>query len=638
MSAEGQAASFRPHVGALPAEISFLAGHGVSPSLLAEAARVAAVQDVPADDALLRSGFLTPDLYYRLLAAELGLPFLQDPIAVDPRARYPENVRAGLAPLAGDDRGVAFALAPRAGQIAALLGQRGRIGPGLAVTTPAALLDGVLAACGRSIADRAANALPDADPRRSFRDGLELRQVVAVLAALALMLGSALAWPVAAAAGATIGVGLVFLGLVTLRLAAAQHRAAIRPRAGLRRWPDHSLPPYTLIVPLYRETGVLERLTTALQALDYPAAKLQILLVVEADDRETRDAIGHLRLPASFETVVAPSGRPRTKPRALNVALALARGAFTVVYDAEDVPDPDQLRLAVAAFARCEPDVACLQARLVIDNTGDNWLTRFFTVEYATLFDVINPGLCALDLPVMLGGTSNHFRTPILQAVHGWDAWNVTEDADLGIRLALAGYRVADLPSSTLEEAPASLRAWMRQRCRWMKGFMQVCVAHSRTPAAHWRALGPVRFLAAIALTAGTVVAALSYPVLGTAALVTLALGLRDGRFLHPGTPVEIAGAALGLVLFVSGVLAIYLPATLGVLRRGWWPLLVWVPALPLYYVLISAAAWRGLVEMVTHRFRWNKTEHGLARTSRAGLALRSATARPRPRPEVLPG
>jgi cellulose synthase/poly-beta-1,6-N-acetylglucosamine synthase-like glycosyltransferase len=156
-----------------------------------------------------------------------------------------------------------------------------------------------------------------------------------------------------------------------------------------------------------------------------------------------------LDLPASMEIIVAPRGPPQTKPRALNVALALARGAFTVIYDAEDLPGRRQLRTAAARFAVSGPEVACLQARLSIYDPGRNALTRLFAIEYAALFEVINPGLIALGHPILLGGTSNHFRTQVLQVGRGWDAWNVTEDADLSIRLARAGFRIGDLPLST---------------------------------------------------------------------------------------------------------------------------------------------------------------------------------------------
>jgi cellulose synthase/poly-beta-1,6-N-acetylglucosamine synthase-like glycosyltransferase len=350
--------------------------------------------------------------------------------------------------------------------------------------------------------------------------------------------------------------------------------------------------------------------------------------LVEADDEEMREAFGAVRLPGHFEVIVAPPGAPRTKPRALNVALPLARGDYVAVYDAEDVPDPGQLRLAVETFARVPLDVGCLQARLVIDNTDDGWITRLFTIEYATLFDVINPGLARLDMPVPLGGTSNHFRKSVLQRLQGWDSWNVTEDADLGIRLAVAGCRVADLPSATLEEAPATLTAWMKQRTRWMKGFMQVCVTHSRRPLRAWRSLRPFRFFAAVTMTFGTVVAALGYPFFTAVSLK----GLIDGTLFRAETTFEVMSSAFGIILFAAGLVAITVPALVALGRRGWWALLPYVPLLPLYYVLISIAAWRGLLELFLDPFRWDKTEHGLARTSRAGMVTHGEEA-PAPHP-----
>jgi cellulose synthase/poly-beta-1,6-N-acetylglucosamine synthase-like glycosyltransferase len=368
-----------------------------------------------------------------------------------------------------------------------------------------------------------------------------------------------------------------------------------------------------------------------LSALDYPAPKLDIKLVIEADDEGTREALAGLRLPGGHQVIVAPPGAPRTKPRALNVALPLARGEFVVVYDAEDVPHPDQLRLAVETFAHVPLYVACLQARLVIDNTYDSWLTRLFTIEYATLFDVMNPGLAALDMPVPLGGTSNHFRRNVLQRLHGWDAWSVTEDADLGIRLALAGYKVADLPSPTLEEAPAALAAWMRQRTRWMKGFMQVCMTHSRKPLSAFRSLGPSRFFGAVSTTFGTVFAALGYPVF----MIVSAKRVLDGSYFKGETSFEVLSSAFGILLFALGILAIVVPATAALHRRRWWRLLPLVPLLPFYYVLVSVAAWRGLAELFFDPFRWHKTEHGLARTSRSGTFINNEEG---PEPLALGG
>jgi glycosyltransferase XagB len=387
------------------------------------------------------------------------------------------------------------------------------------------------------------------------------------------------------------------------------------PLPDLARVPDAELPVYTVLVALYRETRVVPRLVRALARLDYPASKLDLKFVIEADDVATAAALATLPLPARFEVVTAPAGLPRTKPRALNVALPLARGEHLVVYDAEDVPDPGQLRAAAALFRAASPRLACLQGRLVIDNTGDSCLTRCFTLEYAALFDVLLPLLAAAHLPVPLGGTTTHFRTQVLRELHGWDAWNVTEDADLGMRLAIAGYRVGDLPLSTLEEAPASLRPWLRQRTRWMKGFIQTAITHGRHPLQAFRRLGPLGLLCAVAGVPGTVVSALAYP-FGLALVVRQVVA--DPL---PAAPDFLANlvTATGLTVLAAGLGAMLLPALVGCLRRGWWGLAPWVLALPFYYGLVSAAAWLGLVELLLAPHRWNKTEHGLAATSRTG-------------------
>ncbi|WP_240540098.1 glycosyltransferase [Salinarimonas soli] len=569
----------------LPPELAFLALHGVPPELLRRAAALAREADVPAVDALLREGFLAEDWFYRALAAELGLPFAAR-FDLGPGVRYPESVRAGLVPLSpgGPYR---FAIAPDGRQIAGLLARRGRIAPGLAVTTPSLLREAVLATCAEPIAEAASLALWRAQPALSFRGGLTGGQAGAIAAALGGFVAAF--WLVPGGAAAWLGAlsGLLFLGMITLRLDAARTPAPVQPRLPPQRWADRDLPVYTVIVPLYREMGVFDRLLVALDRFDYPRAKLDIKIVIEAEDAEMRAALRERPPPAHVEVIVAPPGRPRTKPRALNVALPLARGELTVIYDAEDVPAPDQLRLAVDAFARGGPDVGCLQGRLVIDNSADSWLTRLFTIEYATLFDVINPGLAAAGLPVPLGGTTTHFRTAVLRQVRGWDPWNVTEDADLGIRLALLGWRVMDLPSSTLEEAPAELGAWMRQRTRWMKGFMQTCITHSRRPAFALRRLGLVGFLGALTMTFGTVMSALFYPVLAGAA----AWALAGGALGRIGPVIDALGWGVGLVTLLAGALAMLLPPLEALRRRRWWGLLPWVPLLPLYYVLVSVAA-----------------------------------------------
>ena len=567
--------------------------------------------------ALRAAGRAGEEQFYRALAREMRLPYLESrAITVGSGSRVPDSILAGTLPLAETADGPRSALAPKGDALLALLGARNRNISGRAIVTPSSLREAVLAAHGATIAEAAAEDLARRDPDLCYRGGLTSRQI-ATLAALALVTVAALVlFTAAAAIVLSLLVSIPFLMLTALRIRAAAIAAPVQPPQRCPRAADDTLPVYTIIVPLYREGRVLPRLTKALQALDYPPAKLDIKLVVEADDSEMAQALAGTALPTCFEIVRAPAGHPRTKPRALNVALPLARGEHVVVYDAEDVPNPGQLRLAVAAFARLAPEAACLQARLTIDNTGDGLITRLFTIEYAALFDVVNPALCAMDCPLPLGGTSNHFRTGALREAGAWDAWNVTEDADLGIRLALLGHRVADLPSSTLEEAPAALRAWMHQRTRWMKGLVQVCITHSRHPLALWARLGPRRFLCALAVTFGTVLSALLFPVLSA----LCAYDLLAGGMLQPGSALETALTLVGATLFIAGLAAMIVPALEALRRRGWRSLRPYVALLPVYYVLVSWAAWRGLFELLRKPSHWNKTEHGLARTSRSGL------------------
>jgi len=345
--------------------------------------------------------------------------------------------------------------------------------------------------------------------------------------------------------------------------------------------------------------------------------------VLEPDDLRTRVALDTLNLGAPFEIVIAPESGPRTKPKALNTALALARGSFTAVFDAEDRPAPDQLHRALDVFLTEGGETACVQARLTIDNTGDGWLARLFTAEYAGLFDVLLPGLAQRHLPLPLGGSSNHFRTDALCRVGGWDAYNVTEDADLGMRLARLGYRAAVIDSTTYEEAPARLAPWLRQRTRWFKGWMQTWAVHMRQPFRLASALGPAGFATFQLVVGGTVLAALVHPLF----IAMLLYGVTVGG-LFPD--MEDVAAIVFFSLFGATLAAGYLTsAALGLIGLARRRLLgsAWVLVLmPLHWLLLSLAAWRALYQLVRNPYHWEKTAHGLARTSR--LAAEAGAAR----------
>jgi glycosyltransferase XagB len=271
-------------------------------------------------------------------------------------------------------------------------------------------------------------------------------------------------------------------------------------------------PVYSVLVALFRESPVVAQLVSALGGLDYPSAKLDILLIIESCDDETRDALAALTLARHMRVIVVPDGVPRTKPRALNYGLTFARGDYVVVFDAEDQPEPDQIHKALAAFQTGPPNLGCVQAALNIYNPSLSWLTSQFTLEYTALFDAILPALARVNLPVPLGGTSNHFKRQALDHVGAWDAYNVTEDADLGLRLARQGWRVGVLASTTWEEAPPTLKTWMAQRTRWLKGWMQTYAVHMRQPITLWRELGPLSFVWVQIVFGGGILSALLHP------------------------------------------------------------------------------------------------------------------------------
>ncbi|MFL1875214.1 glycosyltransferase family 2 protein [Hansschlegelia beijingensis] len=335
-------------------------------------------------------------------------------------------------------------------------------------------------------------------------------------------------------------------------------------------------------------------------------------LLIEEGDRETLGALEARPPRPGTEVLVLPPGGPKTKPRALNAGLLGARGQFLTVFDAEDRPDPDQLRVALDAFRCGPPELACVQARLAIDNVADGWLARHFAIEYAALFDVVLPALGTLGLPIALGGTSNHFRTAALRSVGGWDPGNVTEDADLGLRLARLGWATRTIDSTTWEEAPVRLWPWLRQRTRWIKGFMVTAVVHGRDLPGLARRLDPLSFAAAQLLIGGVAATALAYPVV--LALI-LWRGL-DGSLLAPAE--SLAGAAfagLHVTNLIVGYSAGLACGWMGIDRRGPSGLARDLLTMPFYWLLVGVAAWRALYQIATARTtHWEKTTHGVSR------------------------
>lgn len=401
---------------------------------------------------------------------------------------------------------------------------------------------------------------------------------------------------------------LTFFCVVLVRLFALWHARPIGDRlAGACRPIDNAeLPPYTALIPLFREAAVVPDIVQALSAIDYPADRLQILFIAESIDPETQSALAAAALPPHMHVIVVPDGAPRTKPRALNFALGDATGDYIVVYDAEDLPEPDQLRRAVQRL-QAAPELGCVQARLNVHNPGESWFTGQFAIEYTALFDCLLPALEKLRLPILLGGTSNHFPRKVLEEVGGWDPFNVTEDADLGIRLARGGWRVEVLDSTTWEEAPASFGVWLGQRKRWLKGWMQTYLVHMRRPRRLLRELGPRSFIGLQILMGGVLLSVLVHPWF-------YALTAIDAVYDIPGLEADTPASAvlwwLGLFNLVTGYVTGVALGAMAVARRGKAYLAAQALLMPLYWLLISYAAYRALWQLLVAPYYWEKTDH----------------------------
>ena len=403
--------------------------------------------------------------------------------------------------------------------------------------------------------------------------------------------------------------------------------------------PDEELPVYTILVPLFHEKEVASKIVAAIERLDYPRQKLDVKLLLEPDDTETLEAIQALSLPPCYQVIIVPQSLPRTKPKACNHGLEHARGEHLVIFDAEDRPEPDQLRKAVAAFRKVGPRTVCLQAKLNYYNPDQNHLTRFFTVEYSTWFDLYLPGLHALGWPIPLGGTSNHFKTAVLREIGGWDPFNVTEDCDLGVRLHLLGYKTEILDSTTWEEANSELYNWIRQRSRWVKGYIQTHLVYMRHPLRTMRRLGPWGFFGFLFAVGGLALMLLLNPIFWLAAgtwlvlfgidlysmggsvseVLSLADPLRwSWRMLYTdptGDPVANAVSAVFYamtLLLVAANLVFIGISLLACARRGIGRLMPYAVLSPLYWVLISVGAWKGFLQLLRRPFYWEKTKHGL--------------------------
>lgn len=381
-------------------------------------------------------------------------------------------------------------------------------------------------------------------------------------------------------------------------------------KSSVARLLDSDLPVYTIFCPLYKEWKVLPQFIEAMSDLDYPKDKLQIMLLLEEDDEETIRHAKEMQLPSHFEIVVVPHSKPKTKPKAMNYGLNFARGEFIVIYDAEDKPEPDQLKKAFLVFGKVDEKTVCVQAKLNFYNPNQNLLTKLFTAEYSLWFDLILPGLQSIGAPIPLGGTSNHFRTSNVKLLQGWDAFNVTEDCDLGLRLAKRGFKTAVVDSTTYEEANSNLKNWYRQRSRWIKGYMQTYLVQMRRPLELWNGFGQPHLVTLQLTVGGKILSMFVNPVMWLVTFCYFAFRSSLAPIIEPFFPGPVL--VVGVFCLVFGNFLYLYFYMVGSLRRKQYGLIKYAFLVPLYWLFMSVAAWQALYEIIKKPHYWAKTVHGL--------------------------
>lgn len=588
---------------------------GISRRCANDVAFCALVNDTDVTEEILSSGMIDEAAYYRKLANHLDLSFeptlegyklhfdLRDKSALHP-AKF--QVRIGYA-RKGLEANLVL-LAPKSIDKASLEKFRSRypdVSRRLRIVAPSSLRQAIISENESAILNRAIDDLSNSAPGLSAKTVATAWQG-AVLGGLLIAIPILFYFfPVATSLGLHAFFSTVFLASIALRTAAAHYGSFERQKC-LSEVTPAAMPIYSVLVPIYKEAGIVPDLLAALERIVWPRPKLEIKIICESDDDETIHAVSEHKLRPWIELVVVPAAEPRTKPKALNYASVLTSGDFVTIYDAEDRPHPYQLMEAWQRFRSDDDSLACLQAPLVIANYRTNILCRMFAVEYAALFRGLLPWLASRDYLLPLGGTSNHFRRAALENVGWWDPYNVTEDADLGIRLFRYGYRVGTITRPTLEEAPENMNDWLAQRSRWYKGWLQTWLVHNRSPRLVMKQIGLKSWLIGQAMMSGLVISALAHPfILST--LIILMSNILSIEQLSPAQSLLLVIDATNVVLAYGAFLVLARKTLTKAERQSFWKVVLMTPV---YWLAMSAGAWRALWQLTRKPHHWDKTPH----------------------------
>ena len=471
---------------------------------------------------------------------------------------------------------------------------------------------------GFELAQKAVARVPTTESCRNWGRHIQNRSTwaAAILGVLVLCLILAPAVSVGVATGWAVLTLAVTASLKAAAFLAQITQNATAPPPALPDRAQFRLPRVSIMVPLLHEKEIAGALIKRLSRLTYPKSLLNVVLVLEAKDKITRNTLANTDLPPWISVIEVPGAAgPTTKPRALNYALDFCHGSIIGVWDAEDAPEPDQIEKVVMRFHQAPDTTACLQGILDYYNPRTNWMSRCFTIEYATWWRLVMPGMARLGLVIPLGGTTLFFKRDILEKLGGWDAHNVTEDADLGVRLARHGYVTELLPTVTHEEANCRAWPWVRQRSRWLKGFLITWCVHMRAPGQLLKDLGMMRFLGLQAIFLASFSQFALAPLLWSLWLIPF------------GLPHPIQGVFNGdmlfamMVLFIASELLSLAMGLVAVSGRSHRHLMPWVVTMPFYFLLGALASYKALYEMVMKPFYWDKTEHGVSHGNKTAPA-----------------
>ena len=597
---------------------------GTDPERIAVAESAAQRLNIPLEDALIVYGGFDPDVVMRAHARELGLRYAFDPLsslipgidyAVARHTGWRSALRVNALPLYREGNRLTV-LTSRANNRSAAnhFAEVFGIDEITEVLTPrSAFIQAVQGVFSQELGQEAVSTHMRKRPSESARTVLSRGQIVTILVLTGIAAAGLPAIGPVLPRAVLLLCSAIYVGVIGFRffLSASGNLentvVDVSPDEANER-PDADLPVYSILLPLYREPVAAGQLVEAIRRLDYPEHKLDVLVLLEDDDEPTLSAIQSLPVPEYWTVLRIPAAYPRTKARACNYGLHFARGTFCVVYDAEDVPDRDQLRKTVAAFARSSSATMCFQSLLRYTGTNRNILTRLFSMEYHYLFDFMTPGLYSMSLPVPIVGSSNHFNADKLRALGGWDPYNTTEHIDLGMRIAVESQSVGVLRSTTYEEANGEVWNWVRQRTRRLKGQLHTFLIYNRNPLRTLRNLGLRGWLGFMLFVGGTPLVYLTAPVLWL--VVILGLLPQAGIVRTVITPLVMYLSLSSLM--IGHVISVYM-LMLGSFHRRQYRLIPYSLLTPPYQMLHSIAAWRALWQLFRRPHFWDKTDHDAA-------------------------